>query len=179
MPAQICTCLPGRAVPYAPPKVFAPFDRAGTGIARNSSPNMALYWSFLLPSFVCLAFTCFNQCFPKTRFQPVPPRSGGKEKAAAARRAADCYGYITTTPIPLTNENPRDKLPTVNLETPCPTVLPGTDTGPASHGMCSGANRRVVTSGAYKIEVRGLIMAVWLEKTATNRSFSGLSTSKN
>ena len=24
---------------------------------------MALYWSFLLPSFVCLAFTCFNQCF--------------------------------------------------------------------------------------------------------------------
>ena len=115
----------------------------------------------------------------KTRFQPVPPRSGGKEKASAARRAADCYGYITTTPIPLTNENPRDKLPTVNLETPCPTVLPGTDTGPASHGMCSGANRRVVTSGAYKIEVRGLIMAVWLEKTATNRSFSGLSTSKN
>ncbi|WP_300819187.1 hypothetical protein, partial [uncultured Oscillibacter sp.] len=33
--------------------------------ARNSSPNMALYWSFLLPSFVCLAFTGFNQCFPK------------------------------------------------------------------------------------------------------------------
>ena len=27
---------------------------------------MALYWSFLLPSFVCLAFTCFNQCFLKT-----------------------------------------------------------------------------------------------------------------
>ena len=24
---------------------------------------MALYWSFLLPSFVCLAFICFNQCF--------------------------------------------------------------------------------------------------------------------
>ncbi len=28
---------------------------------------MALYWSFLLPSFVCLAFTCFNQCFLKNR----------------------------------------------------------------------------------------------------------------
>ena len=26
---------------------------------------MALYWSFLLPSSVCLAFTCFNQCFLK------------------------------------------------------------------------------------------------------------------
>ncbi|WP_300416809.1 hypothetical protein, partial [uncultured Oscillibacter sp.] len=41
----------------------APFDRAGTGKARNSSPNMALYWSFPLPLSVCLAFTGFNQCF--------------------------------------------------------------------------------------------------------------------
>ena len=30
---------------------------------------MALYWSFLLPSFVCLAFTCFNQCFLKAAVQ--------------------------------------------------------------------------------------------------------------
>ncbi|MEY8404899.1 hypothetical protein AALA54_16550, partial [Oscillospiraceae bacterium 44-34] len=28
---------------------------------------MALYWSFLLPSSVCLAFTCFNQCFLRNR----------------------------------------------------------------------------------------------------------------
>ncbi len=38
---------------------------AVTGKARNSSPNMVLYWTFPLPSSVCLAFTCFHQCFLK------------------------------------------------------------------------------------------------------------------
>ena len=39
---------------------------------------MALYWSFLLPSLVCLAFTCFNQCFLDIYFNFigcfVPPK---------------------------------------------------------------------------------------------------------
>ena len=67
-----------------------------------------------------------------------------------------CYASVTTTPTPLTKPTPRDKLPIVNLETPCPTVLPGTDTGPASHGMCSGANRRVETTEGYKNGGKGL-----------------------
>ncbi len=36
---------------------------------------MVLYWTFLLPLSVCLAFTCFNQCFPKcqqTKKDPIP-----------------------------------------------------------------------------------------------------------
>ena len=32
---------------------------------------MVLYWTFLLPSPVCLAFTCFNQCFLKAQADKV------------------------------------------------------------------------------------------------------------
>ncbi len=62
-----------------------------------------------------------------------------------------CYASVTRRAIPLTKRQPHVKLPTVNLETPCPAVLPGTDTGPASHGMCSGADKRVVLSEDYKL----------------------------
>ena len=37
-----------RAAPHALPGVFVPFDRAGIGKARNSSPNMARYWTFTI-----------------------------------------------------------------------------------------------------------------------------------
>ena len=78
-----------------------------------------------------------------------------------------CYASVTTSPIPLTNEYPRVKLPLVKLETPCLTVLPGADTGPASHGMCAGADRRVEYSEVCKFGVRGLIRAVLSKKFVT------------
>ena len=108
----------------------------------------------------------------KIRREPPPPRRGGtkhpstkKEERGAA--APQCYASVTTSPIPLTNEYPRVKLPLVKLETPCLTVLPGADTGPASHGMCAGADRRVEYSEVCKFGVRGLIRAVLSKKFAT------------
>ena len=44
-------------------RFLRPLTRLGLEKMRNLSPNMVLYWTFLLPSSVCLAFTCFNQCF--------------------------------------------------------------------------------------------------------------------
>ncbi len=51
-------------------RFLRPLTRLGLEKMRNLSPNMVLYWTFLLPSSVCLAFTCFNQCFPKKENQP-------------------------------------------------------------------------------------------------------------
>ena len=44
------------------------------------------------------------------------PRQGETERNGF--RLSDCYGYITTPPIPLTNPHPHDKLPTVNQRPP-------------------------------------------------------------
>ena len=54
---------------------------------------MALYWSFPLPSFVCLAFICFNQCFPKASFtlDTYTHTTGDMQK-----RAADIVGGFLT-----------------------------------------------------------------------------------
>ena len=47
------------------------FLRPSTGLGLEKRgihpPIWSLYWSFLLPSFVCLAFICFNQCFLEAR----------------------------------------------------------------------------------------------------------------
>ena len=48
-------------------RFLRPLTRLGLEKMRNLSPNMVLYWTFLLPSSVCLAFTCFNQCFLKCK----------------------------------------------------------------------------------------------------------------
>lgn len=61
---------------------------------------MALYWSFLLPSFVCLAFTCFNQCFLKSgllqkissaeeEFNNMPIEKAGRLFVQLAKAEAD------------------------------------------------------------------------------------------
>ena len=72
---------------------------------------------------------------------------------------AQCYASVTNPQVPLTNERPHGKLLTVNQQTAHPAVLPGTDTGPASHGMCAGADKRVEDPRFAK-EVRGLIKTV-------------------
>ena len=48
------------------------------------------------------------------------------------------YSYVTNPSLPLTFPPNGDKLQNAKPKRARPYVLPGTDTGPASHGMCSG-----------------------------------------
>jgi ParB-like chromosome segregation protein Spo0J len=64
---------------------------------------MVLYWTFPLPLSVCLAFTCFNQCFLKTYGirEPIkcrPGRDGGVEIISGHRRHN--IGMQLNYPIP-------------------------------------------------------------------------------
>lgn len=65
LPAQICICLPERAVHSDPHRAFAPFELAGVRIPGISPLNslLPLTFSSLLTAY--LAFSCFNLCFLK------------------------------------------------------------------------------------------------------------------
>ena len=51
---------------------------------------MVLYWSFPLPSSVCLAFTCFNQCFLKI------PDSRLERASQKVKGLLFCCGFLQT-----------------------------------------------------------------------------------
>ena len=99
------------------------------------------------------------------------PRQGETERNGF--RLSDCYGYITTPPIPLTNPHPHDKLPTVNQRPPARLFSPEQIRDRLATVCAPVRAKRGGDSEACKINSgKGIDTCRFVAKTATFRKES-------